>query len=139
MYKRNENIKDENLDWDDESKDEIQEKNIKVTLEPEVKSEKLSPKKEISFEIMSDKKSHIMTLFHKYEYVSLGLIILVLPYLVGLLFTFVLFYIYSGITLDKVFIIEKEHNILEFWTIGIYAFVTSWIIWIILKTLNDSR
>jgi len=129
MYKRNEDIEEEHLKWDKKTKDIVQEKDVKVTLPPEVKPEIL----------LIDKQSNVMTFFYKYEYLSLGLIILILPYLVGLLFNFVLFYIYSGITLDKVFIIEKEHNILEFWTIGIYTFVTSWIIWIMLKTLNDSR
>jgi len=138
MYKRNEVIEEEHLEWD-KTKDIVQEKDVKVTLPHEVKPEILLIAEESSFENKSDKQSNVMTFFHKYEYLSLGLIILILPYLVGLLFNFVLFYIYSGITLDKVFIIEKEHNIFEFWTIGIYTFVTSWIIWIILKTLNDSR
>jgi hypothetical protein len=139
MYKRNEVIEEEDLEWNKKTKDTVQENDLEVTLPPEVKHEKLLIDEESSFENQSDKQSNVMAFFYKYEYLSLGLIILILPYLVGLLFNFVLFYIYSGTTLDKAFSIEKEHNILELWTIGVYAFVTSWIIWIILKTLNDNR
>ena len=139
MYKRNEVIEEEHLEWNKKSKDIVQEKDLKVTLPAEVKPKKLLINEESSSENKSDKQSSIMTFFYKYEYLSLGLIILILPYLVGLLFNFVLFYIYSGTTLNKAFIIEKEHNILELWTIGVYAFITSWIIWIIFKTLSDNR
>ena len=137
MYKRKENVKEEHLDWDKQPKESNEEKNLKVTSENEVKHESSVIPIENSVEIESDKESIIMTFVYKYEYLSLGIIVLILPYLVGLVFNLVLFYIYSGITLDKVFAIEKEHHILELWTIGGYSFITLSIIWIILKTLTS--
>ena len=139
MYKRKEVVEEEHLEWDKKTKETIQEKNVEVTLPPKVKHKELLIDEESSFENKSDKQSNVITFFYKYEYLSIGLIILILPYLVGLLFNFVLFYIYSGITLDKVFNIEKKHNIFELWSIGAYTFVTLGIIWILLKTLKDSR
>ncbi len=139
MYKRDEVVEEEHLDWDKKTKETIQEKDVKVTLSSEAKHENLVLNEESKVENKSDIQNNVMTFFMKYEYLSLGLIILILPYLVGLLFNFVLFYIYSGITLDKVFNIEKKQNIFELWSIGAYTFVTLGIIWILLKTLKDSR
>lgn len=139
MYKRKEVIEEEHLDWEKKPKDTVQQKDFKGTLESEAKHKKLLLNKESGFKNKSDIEHNVMTYFNGNEYLWLGLIVLIVPYLVGLLFNTLLFYIYSGITFDKVFSIEKESKIFELWTIGAYTFVTIWILWVLLKMFKEGR
>lgn len=139
MYKRKEVIEEENLDWEDETRDRIQKKDVIVSLPSKAKIKNVLLDEENTVENKFDKQRNLMTYIDEYEDLSLGLTILLVPYLVGLLFNSLLFYVYSGITLDKVLTIEKEYKIFELWSIGAYTFITSWIIWILFKMLKEIR
>lgn len=139
MYKRKEVIEQEDLDWDNKTRDSYEDRAVKVSRPPNEKRKKIFLNVETEIEKKNVKQSTVMTFFNEYEYLSLALMIFMIPYLVGLLFNAVLFYIYSGITLVKVFSIEKQNNIFELWSVGAYTFVTSWMIWIIFKTFKEGR
>jgi len=140
MYKRKEVIEDEHLDWDDHSKDKVQENNLKVTLPHDAKDKQLLTHKENGFQNKPEIKHKVTTYIDENEPVwLLGLGILIVPYLVGLLFNIVLFYIYSGISLGKVFSIEKEYKVFELWSIGAYTFVTLGIIFILLQMFKEGK
>lgn len=140
MYKRKEVIEEEHLDWDDHPKDKIQEKNLKVTLPHDAKHKQLLTHKKSRFQNKPEIKHKVSTYIDGNEPMwLLGLSILIIPYLVGLLFNILLFYIYSGISLDKIFSIEKEYKVFELWSIGAYTFVISGTIWILLQMFKEDR
>lgn len=140
MYKRKEVIVEEHLDWDDHSKDKIQEKNLKVTLPHDAKHKQLLTHKESGFQNKPEIKHKVTNYIDENEPLwLLGLGILIVPYLLGLLINIVLFYIYSGISLGEVFSIEKQYKIWELWSIGAYTFVTLGIILILLQMFKEGR
>lgn len=139
MYKRKEVIEEEHLDWNVPSQDENINKYQEVPSVPIPKTKSNLSTDKNFVEDIPEKQNKLMDLLYKYEYLSLGMILIILPYLVGFFFNFILFYVYSGISLAEVFNIDTNHNVFELWTIGAYTFATIWIIWILLKTLTDKR
>ena len=135
MYKRDEVIEEEDLDWEGHSKDLVEENHEQVPLRSNSKRKRRPLHQEVSF----DKKLSIMNYFNGNEYLLLALFVLIVPYLVGFLFNASLFYMYSGISLGKVFGIANTYKIIELWTIGAYTFITIWIVWILVKTFIESR
>lgn len=139
MYKRKEVIEEEHLDWNVPSQDENINKHQEVPSVPIPKTKSNLSTDKTYVEDIPEKQNKIIDFLYKYEYLSLGIIVIILPYLVGLFFNFVLFYVYSGISLAKVFNIDTNHNVFELWTIGAYTFITLWMIWILLKILNEKK
>ena len=139
MYKRKEVTEEEHLDWDSKTRDTTQDKMVNISRPAEQKPKQIILNEESNVEENPHIQSSVLTFFDEHEYSVILPMILIVPYLVGLLFNFILFYTYSGITLGKVFSIEKQHNIIELWSIGAYLFITLGTIWILLKMFKEAR
>jgi len=139
MYKRDETIADERLNWDKDSTTRANEKELDVVKPYEPRPQKPAINEESQLAIEPPKQSSIQSFLEKYEKLTLISGSLFLPYLMGVLFQTVLFYIYSGVTLDKIFSVNKNPTIFELWTIGAYFFITLWLMGIILKVILGKR
>ena len=135
MYKRKEEIEEEDLDWDSQPKDsaKVEEKNVISKNDNKSLHQGTEPV------YSSNVKKGVSAYFNGNEYLLLGLSILIVPYLVGFLFNTILFFIYGGMSLATVLGIVIKYKALELWSIGAYAFITIGIIWILLQAYNDRR
>ncbi len=139
MYKRKEVIEEEDLDWDSKTRDIIPDKNVNVSRPSEAKRKQILLNEEVKIEEKTHIQNSVLTFFNEHEYSLLVPMILIVPYLVGILFNFILFYLYSGVTFVKVFSVEKQHNMFELWSVGAYTFITIGTIWILLKMFKEGR
>ena len=139
MYKRDEKIEEEQLDWDEESTPKTDEKELTVIKPYEPRPKNYSSKDEGKYYYELPKQSSLESFLEKYEILTLVSGGLLLPYIVGLLFNSALFYMYSGVTIAKIFSVNKNPTIFELWTIGAYFFVTLWLIGIVMKILFGKR
>lgn len=128
MYKRNEVVEEEHLEWNKKTEDTIQEKDPTVTLSPEAKHEKLL--------IDKKKKNHIISIFNKKlsiinktkelpsylgEKITFFLLLIIFPYILGTFLFFILIPLLAGIDLNILFIAIDFFNWIThflFWSIG---------------------
>jgi len=132
MYKREEQIQEENLDWD-QSNSRMQKENI--IFSPAYKSKKTVWQSINAFDI--EKQS--MHFVEKNIELSSFMGVLLLPYFVGFLVTYILFYSYGGMSLIGFLSMDKEFLLLQLWSIGAYMFVTSWVFWAFSHILQSSQ
>lgn len=128
MYKRLEHIEDENLDWDQMDESLLEETTVQkenVIFSPVFKNKKALWQSITAFDI----QQKMMKLLEKNLEISSFMGILLLPYFVGFLIAYALFYNYGGMTIMDFFTIEKDHILLQLWSIGAYLFVTLWVFW----------
>lgn len=128
MYKRVEHIEEENLDWDQQSKRLIEEKPVQaenVIYAPALQSKKTFWQSIIEF----DMQKVVVDIFNKNMEIVSFMGVLLLPYFVGFLFAYVLFFSYGNLTIMEFITMGKEYLLLELWSIGAYLFVTSWVFW----------
>jgi len=127
MYKRNEVIKEEHLDWDKQTKDKIQKKDDKVTLSSETK------KKEKKQNLISTLNKKILitpihtiremkeTTSYMGEKITFFLLLIIFPYLLGTFLFFILMPLLAGIDLNILFLaIDFFDGVTHFifWAIG---------------------
>ena len=132
MYKRVEQIEEENLDWDQQHT-RLQKEN--VIFSPNLKSKKSVWQSINEFDI--EKKS--MNFLENNMELSSFMGVLLLPYFVGFLFGYILFYSYGGMSLIGFLSLDKEFLLLQLWSIGAYMFVTSWLFWAFTHILQSSQ
>jgi len=124
MYKRAEQIEEENLHWERESSQEINvldseniaskpQTSLQLTLQNRIESiaKKLNFKKLNNF---IDDNTEIALLFA----------VVVLPFVVGFCFSYALFYLYGGVPMSGFLEMGKDHTVLEMWSIGAYVFIS---------------
>lgn len=135
MYVREETIEEENLDWDaltrvskdnqeqliEDTKEETAShdpfsKPKKTFLKNRVKSQKLGPKFTL--------KNELTDLFKKYAEVSLLLGIVFIPYTLGFVISYFLFYFYGGMSISNFLGVQEVPTTIELWSIGAYLFIT---------------
>ena len=138
MYKRVEKIEEEILDWDQPKKKLIEESSVedeKVIFSPTFKSEKTVWQSITEFDI----EKRVTKIFEKNMEVSSFVSILLLPYFVGFVLAYILFYSYGGMTIIGFLSLEKDHILLQLWSIGAYIFVTLWVMWAFSKIVQHRK
>lgn len=138
MYKRVEQIEEENLDWDQQHTRQIEAMRVQkenVIFSPHFKSKKTLWQSITELDIQ---KILMKTLEKNMELSSL-MGVLLLPYFVGFLFGYVLFYSYGGMSFIGFLSMDKEFLLLQLWSIGAYMFVTSWVFWAFSHILQSSK
>lgn len=138
MYRRIEKIEDENLDWDEQNMrltEVIGEEQENIIFSPTFKSKKKLWQSITEFEI--EKKW--MNFFERNMEFSSFIVILLLPYLLGFLLAYVLFYNYTSMTIMDFVSIEKDHLLFQLWSIGAYLFVTLWLMWAFSKIVQNVK
>ena len=81
-----------------------------------VKSQKLGPKFTL--------KNELTDLFKKYAEVSLLLGIVFIPYTLGFVISYFLFYFYGGMSISNFLGVQEVPTTIELWSIGAYLFIT---------------
>lgn len=138
MYKRVEKIEDENLDWDQSNKKLIIESSVnneKVIFSPEFKKKRSLWQRISALDIQKS----FLKLFEKNVEVSSFVSVLVIPYFVGFVLAYILFYSYGGMTVIGFLSLEKDHILLQLWSIGAYIFVTLWVMWAFSKIVQNGK
>ncbi len=138
MYKRVEHITEENLDWDQPNSrltEETQVEKENVIFSPTFKNQKTLWQSITELKI--EKRS--MNFFDKNMELSSFMGVLLLPYFVGFLIGYVLFYSYGGMSIMEFLNIEKDHLLFQLWSIGAYLFVTIWVFWAFSQVIQSSK
>lgn len=120
MYARTETIEEENLDWEANPAAMLRKMDVKIT---EASMPSMSQEK---------KKFNLKKMTHFLEAnpeLSLLFSIVSLPYTVGFIISYFLFYYYGGMSIESFLNIEKGSIHIEFWSIGAYIFITVGVIW----------
>ena len=138
MYERKENIEEENLDWG-EDLEKIEDKVIddRHIIHPDSKEKKIIFINRVNADRKLNIKESITNLSHEYSEITLVLSILILPYMVGFVVSYLLFYIYGGMPIGNFLNIEKGNLHFELWSIGAYFFVTVGVIGTVIAYLKD--
>ncbi len=135
MYKRIETIEEECLDWGKHPVaplEEMDEKIAEAVIPPVSKQSKIFLNERASLRGKFSIKRKFTNLLDENSELFLVFSILALPYIVGFVLSYFLFYFYGGMTIGSFFSIQQGQLSIELWSIGAYLFVTVWVIWIVL-------
>ncbi|EIF51314.1 hypothetical protein [Sulfurovum sp. AR] len=135
MYVRNETIEEENLDWGEltEASKDNQDKLIEDMKEEASKDTTIPQKKKIflnnhaKIQKIGAKftlKNELTDLIKQNTEISLLLVIFFLPYILGFVISYFLFYFYGGMSINNFLTVEQVPTTIELWSIGAYLFVT---------------
>ncbi len=134
MYVREETIEEENLDWGEltEASKDNQERLIEDMKEeaaqaPVSKSAKISLKESAKIQKTGPKfslKNKLSELVKQNAEVSLLLGIVFVPYMLGFVISYFLFYFYGGMSINNFLSVQQVPTTIELWSIGAYLFVT---------------
>ncbi len=139
MYRREESVEEEKLDWERHPVPLPENKNaerVEAVLPPVSQSSKISLKKITVNEKRQIQRKATDLLDNNLELFLLFSISL-FPYIVGFFISYLLFYFYSGsgMTIGSFFSMQQDSRHLELWGIGAYLFITFGIIWVVIKSL----
>ncbi|MEA2049031.1 MAG: hypothetical protein U9O64_11380 [Campylobacterota bacterium] len=139
MYKRVEKIEEENLDWGEKNTHLVentlgQRENLNV---PPLKNKKIKNKKRL-FRSISDFEiqKKLSKMFDKNIEFASFIGVLLLPYFVGFSIAYALFYTYADMTIIGFLSLEKDHIIVQLWSVGAYIFVTLGVFWAFAQILK---
>lgn len=138
MYKRVEKIQEENLDWDQPKRNLIVEssmENEKIIFSPGFKKKRSVWQSITEFDI----EKRLTRFVEKNTELSSLMGLLLLPYFVGFVLAYILFYSYGGMTIIGFLSFEKDHILLQLWSIGAYIFVTLWVMWAFSKIAQNGK
>ena len=134
MYVREEKIEEENLDWGELAKasKENQEKLIEEVTQESATESVPKPKKSLLKQranirkiapkfTLKDELIHFLK--HNAE-ISLLLGIVFIPYMLGFVISYFLFFFYGGMPISHFLDVQKVPTTIELWSIGAYLFVT---------------
>jgi hypothetical protein len=134
MYVREETIEEENLDWGEltqASKDNqdklIEDAKEEAAQAPVSKPKKTFLKNRVKIQKMGPKfslKNELSDLFKQYAEISLLLGIVFIPYTVGFIISYFLFYFYGGMSVSNFLSVQQVPTTVELWSIGAYLFIT---------------
>lgn len=134
MYVREETIEEENLDWGEltEASKDNQDKLIEDTKEETAQAPVSKPKKKFfnnraKIQTIGPKftlKNELSDLFKQNAEISLLLGIVFIPYLLGFVISYFLFYFYGGMSISNFLGVQEVPTTIELWSIGAYLFVT---------------
>ena len=133
MYVREETIEEENLDWGEltqASKDNqdklIEDVKEEATQAPVSKPKKIFLNNRAKIQKVGPKfslKNDLIDLFKKYAEISLLLGIVFIPYFVGFVISYFLFYFYGGMSISNFLGVQEVPTTIELWSIGAYLFI----------------
>jgi len=138
MYKRVEKIEEENLDWDQPKRNLIEESSVeseKIIFSPGFKKKRSVWQRIYALDIQKS----LIKLFEKNVEVSSFVSVLIIPYFVGFVLAYILFYSYGGMAIIGFLSLEKDHILLQLWSIGAYIFVTLWVMWAFSKIVQKGK
>ena len=136
MYKREEEIVDENLECDQGNEPS---KQLKVRLPSGIKQKKSFQHKQVGLSQKFSVKNNVTDLSHRdVAFFSIAATLL-FPYMLGLMLTYFLFSFYGGMSLLAFLGIDKDNLSIQLWVLGAYFFITAWMIWIVLRTFTNKR
>ena len=134
MYVREETIEEENLDWDELTKasEDNQDKLIEDTKEESAQDPVSKPKKTFlnnhaKIQKIGPKftlKNELSDLFKQNAEISLLLGIVFVPYILGFVISYFLFYFYGGMSISNFLGVQQVPTTIELWSIGAYLFIT---------------
>ncbi len=134
MYARIETIEEECLDWKNHLAphyEKIYEEVTEAVLPPVSQDRKAFLNNSVLFNNKLDIRRKITTFLNQNLELTLLFSILTLPYIVGFLISYFLFYFYGGMSISS-FISIQGHLCIGFWSIGAYLFITAGVIWTVL-------
>ena len=139
MYIREETIEEENLDWGEvlEKIDDVKHEEIEETIHvmhPDTQNHKitLNNKRNRKLNI----KQSIMSVVDDHSEFSLLFAIFIVPYMVGFVVSYLLFFMYGGMPLGSFLSIDKGNFHFELWSIGAYFFISLGVISTVLMHFN---
>ncbi len=119
MYKRAEQIEEENINWENTSTQEVQPitdqkstTNLFTSIQSTLQNRMDSIAKKLN-DFIDDNTE-----------IALLIAVVVLPFVVGFCFSYALFYLYGGVPISGFIEMGKDHTVLEMWSIGAYVFIT---------------
>jgi len=124
MYQRKEIIEEECLDWDGH-----------LVVPPTFKHSKTFLREQDTLRKKLNMKRKVTSVLTVELELFLIVSILIFPYMVGFLVSYLLFYFYGGMTIESFLDMQQLHSQIEFWGIGAYLFVTAGVIWFVFKSL----
>jgi len=134
MYVREETIEEENLDWGEltQASKDNQDKLIEDTKEETAQAPVSKPKKTFlnnraKIHKIGPKftlKNELSDLFKQNAEISLLLGIVFIPYLLGFVISYFLFYFYGGMSINNFLSVQQVPTVIELWSIGAYLFIT---------------
>jgi hypothetical protein len=124
MYKRAEQIEEENLNWEGGSSEETHALASKKSTSNPQTSLQLSLQNRMAFiaKILNFKK--LNDFIDDNTEIALLFAVVVFPFVVGFCFSYALFYLYGGVPMSGFLEMGKNHTVLEMWSIGAYVFIT---------------
>lgn len=138
MYTRKENIEEENLDWSEHHEPKDAEKEVtRHVIHPDSEENKTTFINNVQSNRKLNLKKSIIRFSTEYTGISLILSILFLPYIVGFLISYFLFYFYGGMSIGS-FMNIQGNLYMGFWSIGAYLFITAGVIWAVLLSTKSS-
>lgn len=131
MYVREEHIEEENLDWEEHTRLSIDNHN-NVTEEtreeaveaPVSKQNKPFLNNRANMGRKVSLKRELNDLLKQNAEISLLFGIVLIPYLLGFLISYFLFFFYGGMPISHFLDVQKVPTTIELWSIGAYVFVT---------------
>ena len=136
MYKREEEIVDENLECAQSNEPS---KQVKVGMLSGTKQKKSFHHKQVGLSQKFSVKKNVTDLSDADVALFSIAATLLFPYMLGLMLTFFLFSFYGGMSLLSILGIEKDYLSIQLWVLGAYFFITAWVIWVVLRTLTYKR
>lgn len=138
MYQRVDKIEEENLDWNQPK--------VRLPKEtPSIKKKDSNPpmienKKSLNqSNDVEDLKLRVSRSIDKNMEITSFFGVILLPYFVGFLVVYILFFIYADMTIIGFFSIEKNYLLLQMWSIGAYLLVALWLLWTFSEILFNSK
>lgn len=136
MYKRIEEIVDENLEWDQGNEPS---KQGKAGMLSGFKKQRSLQHKQGRLGQKFPMKTNVADLSDRdIAFFSIAAT-LIFPYMLGLMLTYFLFSFYGGMSLLAFLSIDKDYLFIQMWGMGAYFFITTWVIWAVLRTFRNNR
>ncbi len=136
MYKRKENIEEERLEWESHPVSPFGKKDKKGGMfPPGSKHNKKSFHKQTKLgrKLSMRRKDTEFLVLESELFLLFSL--LIFPYAVGFLVSYLLFYLYAGMPIMSFLEMQQLRLQIEFWGIGMYLFITVGVLWTVFKAL----
>ena len=124
MYKRAEQLEEENLIWENVPAQETQAIPAKKSYSRLHTSLQLSLQNRMDVIAKKLTIKKLSNLMDEHSEIALLFAVGVLPFVVGFCFSYLLFYLYGGVPISGFLAMGKDHTIVEMWSIGAYIFIT---------------
>ncbi len=147
MYKRDEEIAEEKLDWENQDKQSATTvkqpspapKKLKRPVSSEIEQKKSFQDKQIELNEKLALKKNVMSLYNANVALFSIVGLLIIPYILGFVFTYLLFAFYGGMSIGGFISIDKAYLPFQLWSMGAYMLITVWVIWAVLSIFKSDE